>query len=367
MIKKVFCALVLAFLVSAVHAQIKTLNGNIVSRASLDQFLASQVNPGNLPGLSIAIINNGKIVYHRSMGTTSMETHAPLNDQSIFEAASLSKTVFTYFVLRLVDQGILNLDTPLYKYMLYEDISGDERYKLITARMVLEHTSGLPNWRTSDLADSARHIAKGTLYLKFKPGTAYAYSGEGYYYLSRVIAKITKNELTTLDVNFQKEVSIPLGMSYAWFSVNPFITSHKVTGYMNGKAIHRWPGSLPKQDSTWFGAAGGLHTEAVSYANFLIALMKGHGLKKGTADELFKVQVTLPADGNYDGDTGWGLGIGIRPGFHGTDYNHRGNNGNFQSYYRINRAKQSGYVFFTNCDKGGDFNERLEKFFLTGK
>lgn len=368
MIRKLISALVLVLLLSAtVHAQIKTLNGKTISPAALDQFLASQVGQTGLPGLSIAIINNGKIVYHRALGSANLETHLPINDQSIFEAASLSKTVFTYFVLRLVDQGFLNLDTPLYKYMPYEDISGDERYKLITARIVLDHTSGLPNWRTSDFADSIRHITKGALYLKFKPGAAYAYSGEGYYYLSKVIAKLTNNDLTSLDTLFQKEVSIPLGLSHAWFSSNPFITSHKVIGYVDGKAIHRWPGSLPKQDSTWFGAAGGLHTEAVSYANFLIALMKGKGLTKKTASELFKVQVTLPADGNFDGDTGWGLGIGVRPGFKGTDYNHRGNNGNFQSYYRISRQEQSGYVFFTNCNQGGDFNERLEKFFLEGK
>ncbi|MFP3598645.1 serine hydrolase domain-containing protein [Chryseobacterium sp. SIMBA_029] len=367
MIKKLISALVLVLLVSAVHAQIKTLNGKTISQTALDQFLASQVGPAGLPGLSLAIINNGKIVYHRALGTANLETQLPLNNQSVFEAASLSKTVFAYFVLRLVDQGVLNLDTPLYKYMPYEDIADDERYKLITARMVLDHTSGLPNWRTSDFADSTRHIAKGALYLKFKPGTDYAYSGEGYYYLSKVIANLTKNNLTTLDSFFQKEVSIPLGLSNVWFSSNPFITNHKVTGYVNGKAIHRWPGSLPKQDSTWFGAAGGLHTEAVGYANFLIALMKGKGLRKKTANELFKVQITLPAGGDFDGDTGWGLGIGIRPGFQGNDYNHRGNNGNFQSYYRINREQQSGYVFFTNCNKGGDFNERLEKFFLTGK
>ncbi|MFP3836070.1 serine hydrolase domain-containing protein, partial [Chryseobacterium sp. SIMBA_028] len=83
-----------------------------------------------------------KIVYHRALGTANLETQLPLNNQSVFEAASLSKTVFAYFVLRLVDQGVLNLDTPLYKYMPYEDIADDERYKLITARMVLDHTSG---------------------------------------------------------------------------------------------------------------------------------------------------------------------------------------------------------------------------------
>ena len=367
MIKKIVVLLVLTSMLLVSHAQIKTLNGNTISPAALDQFLSTQVGQGMLPGLSIAIINNGKIVYQRAIGSGNLETHLPLNDESIFEAASLSKTVFTYFVLRLVDQGLLNLDTPLYKYLPYDDISGDEQYKLITARMVLSHTSGLPNWRTSDLADSALHIPNGALYLKFKPGSQYAYSGEGYYYLSKVIANLTKNDLTTLDILFQKEVAAPLGLSHAWFSSSPLITQHKVTGYMNGKAIHRWPGSLPKQDSTWFGAAGGFHTEAVSYANFLIALMQGKGLTKKTANELFKVQVTLPASGDFDGDTGWGLGIGIRPGLQGTDYNHRGNNGNFQSYFRINRAQQSGYVFFTNCNKGGDFNEKLAEFFPDGQ
>ena len=359
-------ALVLVLLSSIAGAQIKTLNGRTFSKADLDLFLEVQIGKTNLPGLSIAVINDGKIVYHRALGTGDIKTQAPVNDQSIFEAASLSKTVFSYFVLRLVDQGILKLDVPLYRYFPYQDIAADERYKLITARMVLDHTSGLPNWRTSDFADSARHIPKGELYLKFRPGTNYAYSGEGYYYLSKVIAKLTYNDLKSLDSLFQKEVSKPLGLSKGWFSSNPLITSHKVTGYRNGKAIHRWPGSLPLQDSTWFGAAGGFHTEAVNYADFLIAMIKGKGLKKSTAKEMFKQQVKLPAGEHFDGDTGWGLGIGIRPGSRGTDYNHRGNNGNFQSYYRINRELQSGYVFFTNSNCGGDFNERLEEFFLKG-
>lgn len=347
-------------------AQIKTLGGRTFSKADLDLFLEAQVGKNGLPGLSIAIINDGKIVYHRALGTGDIKTQAPVNDQSIFEAASLSKTVFSYFVLKLVDQGILNLDVPLHRYLPYQDIADDERYKLITARMVLDHTSGLPNWRTSDFADSASHVPKGTLYLKFTPGTNYAYSGEGYYYLSKVIAKLTHNDLKSLDVLFQKEVARPLGLPMAWFSSNAFITKHKVIGYQNGKAIHRWPGSLPKQDSTWFGAAGGFHTEAVNYAYFLIAMMKGKGLKKSTVYEMFKQQVKLPSGQDFDGDTGWGLGIGIRPGSSGIDYNHRGNNGNFQSYFRINRQQQSGYVFFTNCNGGGDFNERLEKFFLKG-
>ena len=111
---------------------------------------------------------------------TNVDTRAVLDEQSIFEAASLSKPVFAYFVMKLVDKGQLNLDTPLYKYMPYPDIEKDERYKFITARMVLTHQTGLPNWRYFDLADSSMHIKRGDLYLKFTPGTNFSYSGEAY-------------------------------------------------------------------------------------------------------------------------------------------------------------------------------------------
>lgn len=354
-------------IVGVCSAQIKTLNGNLITSAALDQFLTRQLDSLGLPSLSIALIDKGKIVYHRTIGVTNLISPIPVDNQSIYEAASLSKPVFAYFVLRLVDQGVLTLDTPLYRYRSNPDLAYDERYKLITARMVLSHTSGLPNWRTSDLADSSRHIKAGTLYLKFQPGTQFSYSGEGYYYLAQVLAQLTKHTLRTLDPLFQEEVVKPLGLSYAWFSSNPFISQHKVTGHIQGHPVKRWPSSLPHQDSTWFGAAGGLHTESLSYAQFLIALMKGEGLSPASAAALFTSQVALPSDGDWDGDTGWGLGVAIRPTAYGTDYEHRGNNGNFQSYFRINKVQQSGYVFFVNCDQGASFNKRLATFFLRGQ
>lgn len=112
-----------------------------------------------------------------------------VDDQSIFEAASMSKTVFTYFVLKMVDKKLLDLDTPLYRYFPYKDIEKNERYKLITAWMVLSHTTGFPNWRYFDKRDENRY-KYGELYLKFTPGTEFAYSREGYRYLSLVIAHL---------------------------------------------------------------------------------------------------------------------------------------------------------------------------------
>ncbi|SDM00111.1 serine hydrolase domain-containing protein [Pedobacter antarcticus] len=366
MIRTGFTLILLLLLWTNAYTQIRTLNGTYVSDKAMDEFLKQQIDSGAVPGLSIAVINDGKIVFHRAIGSANLANHTRINKSSIFEAASLSKTMFTYFVLRLVDKGILSLDTPLHTYLPYPDIAYDERYKLITARMVLSHTAGFPNWRTRNFADSSRNIPKGDLYLKFKPGTEFSYSGEGYYYLAKVIAQLTKNSLQTLDKLFQREVSAPMGLPYAWFSTNPFITKHKVTGYVDKKARDNWPASIVGQDSTWFGAAGGLHTEALTYAKFLTALMNDSGLSRQSIEEFFKAQVVLSDPADHDGDTAWCLGLSVRPGLTTPDNNHRGDNGNFQSYYRINMERKDGYVFFANSNHGGEFNEKLEAFFKKG-
>lgn len=344
------------------QAQLQTLSGGQINTTTLDKFIQKQMDSLGLPGLSFALINHGKVVYHRALGISNLATHEKVNENSIFEAASLSKPVFTYFVLKLVDQQKINLDTPLYRYLPYADIAKDERYKLITARMVLSHTTGFPNWRNFDKRNENLY-KPGELYLKFTPGTQFAYSGEGYYYLTLVIAKLNNLTITTLEPIFQAEVAKPLGLKNAWFSGNKYITQHKVKGHVQGKLSNKvWPTSFPEQDSTWFEAAGGLHTEAISFSRFLIALMDGKGLSKHLTDEMFKAQVQLDKNSPhylFNGDTAWGLGIAIKPTNYGTIYEHGGNNGDAQSGFKINLANHNGYVFFTNCDQGTVFNKNL--------
>jgi CubicO group peptidase (beta-lactamase class C family) len=140
----------------------------------MDRFLQHAMDSLGMPGLSIAIITNGKICYERALGVTNMSTGKKVDRNSIFEAASLSKPVFAFFVMKMVENGELDLDKPLYQYLPYADIAYDDRYKLITARMVLTHTSGLPNSRYYDKADTGMHIKNGDLYLKFTPGTNFS-------------------------------------------------------------------------------------------------------------------------------------------------------------------------------------------------
>lgn len=347
--------------------QIKTVNGKNISATEIDNFLKTQMDSLQMQGLSIAIINNGKIVYHRALGTGNLDTKTEVNEQSIFEAASLSKPVFAFLVMKMVDKGLLNLDTPLYKYLPYPDIEKDERYKLITARMVLSHRTGFPNWRYFDLADSSRHIPQGELYLKFTPGTQFYYSGEGFVYLAKVIAHLNKKDLQSLEPIFQKDVAIPFQMTHSSFTGNDYITKHKVSGHEQGKVQinlgSTWPITFPNWDSSFFNPAASLHSNALDFSNFIIGLMNKKGLFKKSMNEMLKPQIELDKDNsNYieDGDSAWGLGFGIAQTPFGTRYEHGGNNGNFQSFFMMYKSKKYGYVFFTNCDKGKDFNKSLK-------
>jgi CubicO group peptidase (beta-lactamase class C family) len=336
----------------------------------LDHFIQGQMESLGLPGLSIILINDNKIVYDKTFGVTDLNTKTPVDEASIFEAASMSKTAFTYLVLRMADKGVLNLDTPLYRYMPYPDIARDERYKRITARMVLSHQTGFPNWRYTEPADPSLHIRYPELWLKFTPGTQFAYSGEGYDYLARVIAYLNHRDLKTLDALYQQEVCEPLKLEHFYFTGNAYITQHKVVGHVKGESVRfAWPSGFPAHDSTRFGAAEGLHTEATDYARFLIALMKHKGIRKSTLDDMLKAQVELPMDNPIriqEGYSAWGLGIAIKPTPYGTAYAHPGNNGNFQSGFEYLKARKTGFVFFTNCDRGDIFNKNLSTFLLDG-
>ena len=108
----------------------------------------------------------------------------------------------------------------------------------------------------------------------------------------------------------------------------------------------------------------------LSYAQFVIGLMNGKGLTKKSYDEMLKPQVMLEKDNHYFKDNGvyaWGLGIAIRKTPYGIMYEHGGNNGNFQSGFVFFKSQKNGYVFLTNCDKGGVFNKALIKFLTNGK
>src|SRR6266705_4113701 len=127
---------------------VKRLDGSTVAPAEIDATVTRLMRAAEVAGVSIAILNEGKITYLKSYGVADKEKSLPLTEASVITAASFTKVAFAYLVMQLVDQKLLDLDQPVYKYLPkplpdyleYKDLANDPRAKRITPRMLLSHT-----------------------------------------------------------------------------------------------------------------------------------------------------------------------------------------------------------------------------------
>lgn len=158
-----------------------------------------------VPGVSVALVEGGRTVWAKGFGVRDLETGAPVTTDSIFQAASISKAVFAIGVMRLVQDGRLDLDKPLQDYLDGPWLEGEPQIEKVTARMVLEHTTGWPNWRRGK-----------PLEFRSEPGERFSYSGEGFVFLQTAVAAIVEQPL---DSWLRAHLLVPLGMdasSYTW-------------------------------------------------------------------------------------------------------------------------------------------------------
>ena len=325
-----------------------------VSKDTIDVFLQAKMDELKIPGLSIAVINDGKVWYHKTMGYANLENEIPVTEKTIFEGASMSKSVFAFFIMTYVEEGRLDLDKPLYEYLPYPDIAHDERYKTITARMVLSHRSGFPNWRENE--------PDKTLKIKFEPGTSYEYSGEGYQYLAMVLRSIEGTDWNGLEAAFQKRIAKPLGMDHTVFIQTPYTIANKAAPYDESLNPIDWKNDYWYiKGSKEFGAAYSIHSEPIDFSKWMIAVMNEELLSKSSYDELFKHHSELP-DSKVKAFYTLGFNTVDKP-YHNIFF-HNGNNDGFSCMYLLDKQKDWGFVFFTNSEFGGKLGSDLADFFL---
>lgn len=221
-------------------------------------------------GICIGMISDNEVLYTRAYGYRIKEKNLLNDTATCFYAASLSKAVFAYLVMRLVENGTISLDTPIARYLPkplpeyanYKDLAGDSRWKLITPAMCLSHTTGFPNWRQFNPRDNKK------LEIFFTPGSRYAYSGEGINLLQLVVETITGRSLEDLATEM---VFVPLGMSrtgYIWHS--EFENDYALGYDQKGDSVRKRRRTNP-------GAAGSMETTISDYTRFMAAVMQnGH-------------------------------------------------------------------------------------------
>lgn len=300
----------------------------------------------HVPGLSMAILRDGKEPVCTAYGLRDRASAHPVDSATVFEAASLTKPVFAFIVLTLAEAGRISLDEPLANYRPGY-IETDPRAATITARHVLSHTTGLPNWRSNEYP----------LQTYFAPGSRFSYSGEGYVYLQAVIEKICSEPL---DLLAHRLVFAPLGMthsSFIWqnrFELN-FAAPHTAAGTMfeDGFAGKRFIAA---------NAAGSLYTTARDYARFLQAILQHPRRDTWLAPAANVLQGCLtcldhapvPA---IDPAVAWGLGWGLETGT--PAFFHWGDQKGYKAFAMGSPRNPTAVAVLTNGDSGLRFMSHL--------
>ena len=323
-----------------------------------DTLVPALIKEYKVPGVSICIINNYEIKWSGTYGVGNSYTKTGVTQNSIFEACSMSKPLFAFLVMKLADEGNIDLDKPLRGYLDEQFISEDDGYsKLITARMILTHTSGMPNWRKGG------EERGGALPIYFKPGSKFSYSGEGFYYLQRVVEKITNEPLEAFA---KKTLFDKLDMKATGFITSDYILSNMTTGHdAEGKVIK--PGNYKHAD-----AAYTLYTTPDDYAKFIIEIMKtGRSNKSILSQKMVEEMLThqvrsdvrdvVDRPGRSLGLFSFrGLGWGIDSTITGNIIYHSGaNQTGFRCYSQFNISEGAGIVIMTNGLNGGELWSRL--------
>lgn len=335
-------ALLVFILISQLSfGQIKTFSGEQLNEVEFQKKIKKAMDSLQVQGMSIAIINNGKVVFNKGFGVTNILSKKKVTQSTFFEAASLSKPVFAFFVLKLAKEKKLDLDKPLFEYLAADNIQ-DERYKKITARMVLSHTTGLPNWSETE-----------KMQLQFEPGKHFSYSGEAYVYLGRVIAKLSNTSLKNLDAVFQNEVVKQLKLNDFHFVITPKVERNLADGYKKKQYVK------DERDRNSFDPAGGLFANTTNYSSFLVGLMN----MKLNFSKMFEPVISLDQNSpirEYFGVDSWTLGMAVIKLNGAVNYWHGGNNLGYTSSFMIDPDKKFGYVYFTNEDQCNGMKKVVE-------
>jgi CubicO group peptidase (beta-lactamase class C family) len=292
-----------------------------------------------VPGVAAAIIRDGRIDRYLCCGVRSAQAPAGVDENTAFEAASLSKPVFTHAVLQLADRGRLSLETPLGDY-LPNYVPADPRASSVTAAHILSHSAGLPNWRSADFP----------LKTYFQPGERFSYSGEGFLYLQKVVEAITGENIQTI---VERVVFEPFAMTRSAFIWDPRLDGNRAQPHdaFARPALSFKPGEA--------NAAWSLQTSTADYGRFLIAVLNRSRLKPETAREWLHPQVEIKHRGiqclgaSSDDVTtriAWGLGWGLEPDA-GTFF-HWGDNGPFTAFTVGSMRDRTALVIFTNGASG---------------
>ena len=263
-------------------------------------------------GMALAVVDDGRIVHVAAYGHRNKERGLPLTTSTVMYGASLTKTAVAWMVLQLVDEGRLDLDTPiaallprpLPEYEEFTDLAGDERWRALTPRILLSHTSGFANFRWLEEDRKLRFHST--------PGSRYGYSGEGFYVL-----QLALEEGLGLDLGreMQNRVFAPLGMTRTSLSWRPDFAKDLADGYGLDGSVE------PHDERSRASAAGSMDTTIEDQARLWAGIVRGDTLRAASRAEFVRPQIAITSPHQFptlapgieprNADIGLSAGLGL--------------------------------------------------------
>jgi CubicO group peptidase (beta-lactamase class C family) len=330
------------------------------ARSFIDSLQTSQ----HIPGISVCVGNREKIIWAEGLGFADLENKVPVNIQSMFRLGSVSKVLTSLAVGRLYQQGKLNLDAPIQKYL--PDFP--EKQYSFTARQLAGHTAGIRHYKNNDPIATPRRYKSvmeslpifSNDSLLFKPGTAYAYSSYGYNLLSAVLEAAAGRDFLSY---MRDSIFVPLGMTNTFPDYSDSILPGRVRFYESSK---NGLVNAALVDNSYKWAGGGFLSTPVDLVNMIRGLLNHQILDERTVKLLFTPQ-------RLENGTSTNVGIAwrINETRRGVKYIHHGGlidgGRTFVFFY-----PDSGYIFAITANISGarlniDEAATILDFFLTKK
>jgi CubicO group peptidase (beta-lactamase class C family) len=333
------------------------LDGSKISPSQIDATVTRLMDSDHVPGVGIAIFNHGKLTFLKTYGSRDVEKHLPLTPDSVMTAASLTKASFATMVMQLVQEHVIDLDRPVYEYLpkplpdypAYRDLADDPRYKLITMRMLLSHTSGFPNWR--------RFMDDKKLSINFSPGSRFAYSGERMDLAQTVVEAVTNQSAEEL---MERSIFGSLGMTRTSLLWQKSFEDDFANGYdEQGK-------SLGAEHWHRADAAGSMQTTLRDYSRFVGAVLNSELLDKKSRSQILSPQIPILAKHEFpslDPETttenqairlSYGLGWGLYWSPYGEAFFKEGHDDGWRSYVVCFDKTKKAILIMTNSSNGED-------------
>ena len=265
------------------------LDGSRVTADAIDQRIEFVMQKASVHGLGVAVVQDGQVRYQKAFGYADVATKRPLHPETVMYAASFTKAMFAYVVMQLAEEGKIDLDRsieaylkkPLPEYPKYADLAGDDRWKKLTARLLLSHQSGFANFRFVE--------PDGKLRFHFEPGGRYAYSGEGINLLQFVLDDMGLDVGQLLQTRLVSRFGLQK-TSARWR--DDFLEDLAYGHLEDGKSVGH-----NKRESV--RAAGSMDTTLADFTKFALAVSKREGLSRKSWQAMFSPQVRIRTEAQF--------------------------------------------------------------------